>query len=491
MADVTEFIGKDYPIMGFGAEKSLSASQAPKERLESEQAELEQIRDALFAKLNPLIESVAPIGEAMAPSEPGDTIISGVHKAAGYGVRSSCWQVITMRIPSGASEEEAEFYFYGPPNQVAFSNDGPEPKFSVVASAEGEAWLLAPDIEFSDLVESCFLVKHKFGEDALFGCCEAESNSYGTLFGGEVDGEINPTANKLYMFCEGWGSSADEQAIDTIMADLDIVLKHLYAYPSTQGTYGVVPRKQNYETGQTVMTANRDKFNQLDSFYRGQNVLETNFTSFTEFCTDTSIKYINKSDDPKLPDTEWSNGDDINNLDEYRLAIQNDVESQLPSGTEFLLDMTIDGVSAHRYTKVTESVYHDPSMATYCQLMLTPDILSTVSKKEIKSSTEFEDSANDLLIADDIASVSVEGGSTYSNILFINQVTIRLGGVSSTSLPASGSTTCITATHSSGLVNYYNVFAKSDGVDPFAGYTVLKVGEGLPITYKINTINTM
>jgi hypothetical protein len=48
MADVTEFIGKDYPIMGFGAEKSLSASQAPKERLESEQAELEQIRDALL-----------------------------------------------------------------------------------------------------------------------------------------------------------------------------------------------------------------------------------------------------------------------------------------------------------------------------------------------------------------------------------------------------------------------------------------------------------
>jgi hypothetical protein len=41
-----------------------------------------------------------------------------------------------------------------------------------------------------------------------------------------------------------------------------------------------------------------------------------------------------------------------------------------------------------------------------------------------------------------------------------------------------------------GTVNYFNIFTSVDDTDELAGYTVVSFEDGLPITYKIDVINT-
>jgi hypothetical protein len=264
--------------------------------------------------------------------------------------------------------------------------------------------------------------------------------------------------------------------------EMRIVGEHLYGKPSKQGTLGVKARVDSAKFGKEVMTNNATKCNVINDYYRGNNSrgvggIGKNFTTWTGFASASDLKYVASGGI-----NEWEDGDDIDLLDEYKIAIKTDVTASLSAGMQFLLDMTVDGVSGHRYTKVSSFEYHKPELATHCKVVLSPDIGTTVTLKNISSSGDFDN----LLLSSDIESVQLSTGTTYNTLLYKNQLTIWVGTASVSSLPVS---TSLTATHTSGTVNYFTVFTSEDGTDPFAGYTVITFADGLPITYKIDVIN--
>ena len=257
----------------------------------------------------------------------------------------------------------------------------------------------------------------------------------------------------------------NDNALVKAISDVDFVGRHLYAKPSEgMGVFGVVPKIESLMKGGNIQTATDTRHKEFDAFYRlGQNNSGYTFTDWTTLTT-SATRY-----------------------DDFKMYITGDVSSSLPSGTALLInsDPTTTGIpSAYTHTgvDVIESIYHPVSMATYCEVMLSPDIMQTINSYAITASTQFDD--YELLLQSDLVSLQVSGGSTYTDLMYINKVTARLGGISSASLPPSGDLTPIIATHGS-IVNYFNIFTKTDGTDPYAGKTEVKVGNGTPIAENI------
>jgi len=486
MPDVTSYIGKEYPLMNYGAQASVSASDGPKARLEAERDELLDIRALIEAEWSDLVDTyyatVTDPYESESPSASppsGSTVTKGVSKYSQFGA-FQCW----VKVVDNDTAEET-WYFWGPSDWTVMSNDGPEPRAMVM---EPTSWMIGSgDVSYLN-GGAVLLAKHRFGEDALVSVATAAYSVEHdeTTMGIEVEGTLNGSLLRLEILATD-GSPASDSDVQLACNDLKFIDTHIYGLPSTQGTQGVVPKIKALERGNSVMTSNVTVSNQINDFYRGNNILATDYTTWTPLTSAADIKYVNTSGG------EWLYGDDIDTLDQYSIAIKNDMTASAPSGTNFLLDMTVEGVSSHRYTAALSASYHETALAHYTEVILSPDIYSTINFKAVTASNEF----GDLMLDSDLVSLEVSGGSTYTDLLYKNQLTVWIGGVSASqlpldlgSVPASGQPTPITAAYSSGPDNYFNVFKKTDGDDPFAGYTVVKLENGLPITYQIDYINT-
>lgn len=488
--DVTTYIGTNYPVYGYAAGKSLSGSAIDKKSLEEEKAELEKIRAEFEALWSDAVDVYA--AEVVGGISPP---VSGSMESSTVKLKFGAFQVIVVTVDELGEEE---WYFFGPSNCRVMAIDGPEPR-PMLMDAGG--WIIGTG-DCTDMAGVVCTATHKFGEEALvaFG----EEIEYNDEFDEtsmicEVEGELNGTLRALYITCDNGSPDPEAHAeLLELCDEMRFIDEHLYGNPSIEeGTYGIVPKLNSISKGNSLMTNNAIKANEINDFYRGSNSQETNYTKWEEYVnvSSTSIKYVASGGI-----TEWLEDDDPALLDQFKLAVEGDLESENPSGTKFLLDMKVDlpavsagegECNAHRYTIVEKSKYHVPEMATYCELLLTPDVMTTVNFKNISSSDEF----SNLILDDDVSSIAVSGGSTYSKILQINKLTVWIAGISSNDLPESlsvnpsASMIPIIATHESGLVNYFNVFKKTDGVDPFAGYTVFEFSQGLPIDYKVNVIN--
>jgi hypothetical protein len=490
-ADVTKYVGTDYPVMQYGSTEAVSGSTASKDRLEAEIAEIQKIYDEVWLKFEDELETYR-------------ITVAGDH-------------YVTTKLGGFQVVDLINELFYAPENCVVMSVDGPEPKmiinksymttevsashpinFSTSAASAVEVTVSEiPYVEISStgdlsgISHPCIMsINDKFGGSILFA---AESGTYSSTYDetafGQVEIEFIPGASyKDVTFYRNDGPAADSDLIK-YSNELKFLGEHLYGMPSKQGTHGLQQKLNSVVFGSTVMASNSSKCNEINDYYRGNNSCDNgeggegkNFTTWTAFASSSDLKYAVSGSEAM---EEWVNGDDINLLEPYKIAIKTDVTGSLSAGMQFLLDMTVDGVSSHRYTKISDFEYHDPKMATYCKVVLSPDIPTTVERKNIQSSSDFDD----LLLADDaaITSFQVIGGATYNTVLYKNQLTAWVGEASVSSLPSDGS---YIVTNSNGGTGYFTIFTSENGTDPFAGYTIVSFEDGLPITYKIDVINT-
>lgn len=496
-ADLTEYVGTDYPTIQYGSKEGVSNTGASVERLKAEMAEVQKIYDDVFTLFTTKL------------SEYAISVPAGDQTKIMY-TRLGSFQVIVV---SGE-----EFAYYGIPadNPAAkvFTADGPESKLiinnywsatevssatheiSFPTSAAGDVEIILGEMPVATMsgtgdcehLAGAGLRLHDtgggdyecgFGDSAVYDE-ELDETYFGEAFIPEgVGGRLKYALFDVKDGSPDEGTWADLYKYVAEVRTLGIML---YGQPSKQGTLGLKARLDSAEYAVEAMTNNTTRCNEINDYFRGDNMEGKNYTKWEEYIDTTEIdtKYID------ISGAEWTTDSSVE-MDEVKLAIYGDLESENPSGTKFLLDTTVDSVSGHSYTIVKEAVYHDPEFATYCEAILSPDVMSTINFKNVTDSSEFAD----LVINDDISSIAVSDGSTYSKVMYKNPLTIWIAGASKSSLPDASTTnpSSITVTHSNGLVNYFQMYKSTDGVDPFAGYTVFEFENGLPIKYKIDIIN--
>jgi len=504
MSDVTNYVGRDYTITSYGCNKSVDSADEQIVALTAEKEELQDIFDGFLETLTSAITArVTTQGSSWssyASANVGSTLVEDVevnprtgtctsrsHDGTeaiyfgNYGVENASeWEVITtISYACSANEPDVgtftvyEYVAYRPPYTI-FDNNGSRPKAMILDFDNTSGWglLATPSIHNKSgeifREEQPLELVFRFGENIDVSCLTDQmfvSDGW-TFIPFSTEGNMGyPLIQVLSPSGALWDSNVD---IVKAMSDANFVADHIYAYPSSEGVYGVARKIESLETGQEIMENTKAKYKDIDSFYR--------------------LGHNNAS--PPRTFTNWESlGVSSTYIDEWNIALVGDIESQTPSGTELFYDIDDTGSSpvtgySHAHNKVIASSYHLPSMATYVEVILTPDVMTTVNLTGVSASNEF----GELLIADDIVSLGVSGGSIYTDLLYINQLTVWIGGETASSLPVSGSTIPITATHGSGLVNYFNVFKTTDGNDPYAGMTVIRVGDGTPLSETIKDV---
>ena len=169
--DITEYIGTDYPVMGYGAQQSLSGSALTKDRLNAELTQLLLIRATPAAAWNSLVDdySSAVIGSIPAQDEyshppSGTSVGSGTIKFGMFGG----FQVWLVEVDIDTLIET--WHFWGPSNKTMMSINGPEPKPMLM---DPTGWMIGTG-DISYLNGGVFTAKHKFGGDAILAINSVE-----------------------------------------------------------------------------------------------------------------------------------------------------------------------------------------------------------------------------------------------------------------------------------------------------------------------------
>jgi hypothetical protein len=508
-SNLTDYIGQEYPITSYGCSQSVSSSTTQITALSAQQIQLEGAFTQFMSVLTPLLAAkvsaiaaawhtyaLAP-GAALSLTTSAGVLPGTVSTHAygncylspfgNYGVENgSEWEIILEILYTGMANSPiipgtaTGFGIYRPPYTI-FDNNTSKPKAMILDYNSSSGWglLATPSIHNKSgaifTQDQPLTIKFRFGADMGVKCTETQmfvSDGWTFMPFNKDTGQLGyPVTQVLSPAGAIWDN---DTAIVNAMFDVNFVGDHIYGYPSNDGVYGVARKIESFETGQDIMTNTQSKYKSIDSFYRlGNNNAGLVFTDWISLSA-ASYTYI----------------------DQWNLAIAGNVTSQTPSGTVLFYDiddtgsLPVTGYS-HGYNKSVDTDYHTPSMATYCEVILTPDVLSTVNFKSVSASDQF----GELLMSDDIVSLQVSGGATYTDLLYVNQLSVRIASVSASQLPIditslapSAQATPIITTHLSGLVAYFNMFKKTNGTDPYAGKTVVRVGEGIPLTPTIRNV---
>jgi len=234
-----------------------------------------------------------------------------------------------------------------------------------------------------------------------------------------------------------WNNDA---TIIKYISNYDFAYDHLYHPLGSTGTYGILGKISALSSGMDIMNFNKNKQDQINSIYR---------------------EYTTWSPLPETPIYE----------NEMTFYYPSDMTSVFTSGAPLLIDCGVDG---NKGVDVISSEYiGDP----YTKVIIIPDILETYSKSTSGSTMN-------ITFTDNLLSVQISGGSFLTDVEYEDGVTFNYPG---NELPEETKLIC---TFDDSLIPIrYFIVSGSETINTHTNSTMVKLGNGLPITENMTTIN--
>jgi hypothetical protein len=238
-----------------------------------------------------------------------------------------------------------------------------------------------------------------------------------------------------------WDSNAD---IVKLISDFDFAYDHIHQPIGSSGTYGIQAKIDSLTTSSAIVAINKTKQDNMDIIYR--------------------------------PYSQWTPLDGIPiYINESSFAFPGENPLVFIPQTDLLIDC---GPDKSKGCKVLSTEYIAPSAGSYTECVIVSDVESYISGTG---------SYVDLSFSNDLLSVMLLNGTPITGIEYNDEVSFNCPNDQATYLQVGTRLMC---TFSGAYpTRYFKVYGTETKSNSFAGYLIITLTNGLPITNNIEIIN--